>query len=336
MMLQTPEASLPEIAVFDVGENWPVETLELATDQTHALLDIAAADYPAIALKLGDAVSRSWLERSHNPYLGEMDRIAGIIARPGAYYFNASYEWTCSTSAGPGPDGRSARLMRVLDWQTPGLGRYVIAARVTSGAGPWISLTWPGYTGVLQAMAPGRFAAAINQAPMRSPAHFLPFDWAIGRVKIWRSSEPTPEHLLRRVFETAASYDEAKQLLTQTPLCVGAIYTLSGVKPDEACVIERTETEAHVVDGPASAANAWQNAKWQGHVRGENNDSRRQMMAEQDRRLDDDFSWLRPPVRNDLTRLAMVADAAQGRLFAQGYEIDGPATKVLTLESQPA
>ena len=336
MMLQTPDTSLPAIEVFDVGASWPVETLELATDQTHALLDIATADYPTMALKLGDAVSRRWLERSHNPHLDEMDRIAAMVARPGAYYFNASYEWTCSTSAGPGPDGRSARLMRVLDWQTPGLGRHVIAARVATQAGRWVTLTWPGYTGVLQAMAPGRFAAAINQAPMHSPTNVLPLDWAIGRLKIWRSSDPTPEHLLRRVFETAESYDEAKQLLVQTPICVGAIYTLSGVKPDEACVIERKENEAHVVEGPASAANAWQNPDWGGHVRGENNVRRRQMMTDQDRRLDDDFSWLQPPVRNDLTRLALVADAARGCLFAQGYEEDGPATRVLALESQPA
>lgn len=336
MTLQTPDTPLPEIAVFDVGASWPVETLELATDQTHALLNIAAADYPTMVLKVGDAISRRWLDRSRNPYLGEMDRIAAMIARPGTYYLNASYEWTCSTSAGPGPDARSARLMRVLDWQTPGLGRYIIAARVSTQAGPWITMTWPGYTGVLQAMAPGRFAAAINQAPMHSPAHFLPLDWAIGRLNIWRSADPTPEHLLRHVFETAESYDEAKALLTDTPLCVGAIYTLSGVKPHEACVIERKENEAHVVEGPASAANRWQSPHWGGHVRGENNDRRQQMMADQERRLDNDFSWLQPPVRNDLTRLAMVADAARGSLFAQGYEGDGPATRVLALESQPA
>lgn len=336
MMLKTPDESLPQIAVLDVSEDWPVETLRLALEETHALLDEAAADYPAIALKLGDAISRRWLARARNPYLGEMDRISEIIARPGAYYFNASYEWTCSTCAGPGPDGGSARLMRVLDWQTPGLGRHVIAARVTSEAGPWVTFTWPGYTGVLQAMAPGRFAAAINQAPMERPVGLFALDWMVNRAKIWRSAEPTPEHLLRRVFETAKSFREAKEMLVSTPLCVGAIYTLSGVAPDEACVIERTETGTHIVEGPASAANAWQNSQWGGLVRGENNESRREMMAAQERRLDNGFAWLEPPVRNDLTRLAMVADAAQGRAIAQGYEAEGPVTQVLSLDMQPA
>ncbi|MDA7946213.1 MAG: hypothetical protein MPJ78_01910 [Hyphomicrobiaceae bacterium] len=334
-MLKKADSPLPEIAVHDVGEDWPVETLERALDETHALLDEAAADYPTIALKIGDDISRRWLERAQNPYLGELDRISALIGRPGAYYFNASYEWTCSTNAGAAPDGRSARLMRVLDWQTPGLGRHVIAARIAGEAGPWISMTWPGYTGVLQAMAPGRFAAAINQAPMARSVGLLPLDWMMNRAGIWKSAEPTPEHLLRRVFETALDYTEAKRVLTDTPLCVGAIYTLCGVSPGEACVIERTETEAYVVEGPASAANAWQNPAWGGRVRGENNQSRYEMMTAQERRLDD-FSWLQPPVRNDLTRLAMVADPARGQMIAQGYEAEGPVTRVLSLETETA
>src|SRR5258705_3928936 len=47
-----------------------------------------------------------------------------------------------------------------------GLGRYIIAARIHCDADAWLTLTWPGYTGVLQAISPGRFAAAVNQAPM--------------------------------------------------------------------------------------------------------------------------------------------------------------------------
>ncbi len=115
-MLKETDSPMPEITVLDVGESWPVETLELALDETHALLDEAAAEYPDVALKIGDSISRRWLERSRNPYLEELDRISKLIGRPGAYYFNASYEWTCSTNAGPSPDGRTARLMRVLDW----------------------------------------------------------------------------------------------------------------------------------------------------------------------------------------------------------------------------
>ena len=33
--------------------------------------------------------------------------------------------------------------------------------------GDFFSVTWPGYVGALTAMAPRRFAACVNQAPMR-------------------------------------------------------------------------------------------------------------------------------------------------------------------------
>jgi hypothetical protein len=44
-----------------------------------------------------------------------------------------------------------------------------------------------------------------------------------------------------------------------------------------------------------------------------------------------DFGWLRAPILNPRTRLAMVADAREGRLIAQGFENEAPATRVLSL-----
>lgn len=327
---------LPEIAVFDAGEHWPLETLETASRQVHALLDEATAHYPVAVLRVGDAVSRRWLARTKNPHLGEMDRIAEHLRRPGTYYFNISYEWGCTTATGPSPDGQSARLMRVLDWPTNGLGRNIVAVRVSSRAGMWINLTWPGYTGVLQAMAPGRFAASINQAPMDMPLGIMPVDWAINRSKVWQSSDPTPAHLLRRVFEQAESYDEAYWLLANTPIAASAIFSLSGLRSEEACVIERKPTEVHVVDGPASAANEWQMPEWRGRNRGDDNDLRREIMSCYNLALCSDFDWLHPPVRNPTTRLALIADAENGRIVVQGFESEGPATRVLSLQCEQA
>lgn len=328
---QTPE--LPQIPVLDVGRAWPVETLDLETARAHALMDEATASYPGAVLRLADALSKKWLGRCRSPHLGEIDQIAARLRRPGAYYFNVSYEWGCTTSVGHGPDGSSARLVRVLDWPTSGLGRHVIAASVDGAAGRWVTLTWPGYTGVLQALAPGRFAAALNQAPMIKPTGFLPFDWAVGRFKVWRSAQRTPAHLLRHVFETATSYQDARAALTEGPITSPTIYALSGLGPDEACIIERTEDQAFVIEGPASAANAWQCPGWTGRARGDDNEGRCRMMAGQPRAFDAGFDWLRPPIRNDLTRLAVVADAASGSMIAQGFETDGPATQILSLGS---
>lgn len=88
----------------------------------------------------------------------------------------------------PSSDGETARLVRVLDWRTNGLGRYIIAAKVEGPAGPFTSMTWPGYSGVLQAMAPGRFSAALNQAPMpKSGGGLYPIDWMANKIKVWKT-----------------------------------------------------------------------------------------------------------------------------------------------------
>ncbi|MGI9384411.1 MAG: hypothetical protein ACR2PO_14760 [Methyloligellaceae bacterium] len=331
MLHRHPRSDLPAIPVYDVGRDWPMETLAVDTQRVHDLLDAAAAGVPKAALRLGDAVSRRWLARSGNRHLGEIDRVAETIDRPGAHYFNTSYEWGCTASVGPSPDGRTARLMRVLDWPDHGLGRYIVAVRVDGAAGPWITLTWPGYTGVLHALAPGRFAAALNQAPMDQPVGFFPLDWAVNRVGVWRSAEPTPAHLLRRAFEEACNFEEARRILMETPLALSTIYSLTGTAPYEACIIERREREAHVIEGPASAANQWQRPDWRGRGRGVENDVRACMMADRDRELDPAFPWLAPPVLNETTRLALVADAGSGRMVVQGYEADGPATQTLSL-----
>ncbi len=44
-----------------------------------------------------------------------------------------------------------------------------------------------------------------------------------------------------------------------------------------------------------------------------------------------DLNWLHWPILNNETRLALAADATQGRLIAQGFEADGPATRPLEL-----
>ena len=44
-----------------------------------------------------------------------------------------------------------------------------------------------------------------------------------------------------------------------------------------------------------------------------------------------DLTWLHWPILNKETRLALAADPAQGRLIAQGYEANGPATHPLEL-----
>jgi len=329
MLAISPVDGLSPIPVIETGPDFPLETLAKQEPRAHALLDAATHRVPRAALASLDRVSRRWLVKWDNAHLAEIDAIARRLGRPGAYFLSVNYEWGCTCQVGPSPDRRSARLVRVLDWATPGLGRNIIAARVAGRAGPFVTLTWPGYTGVLQALAVSRFAAALNQAPMRRPIGFYPLDWAANRARVWRMPHPMPAHLLREVFETAASFAEAKALLATRPISSPAIFTLTGLKPNEAAVIERTERGARVHDGRCVAANHWMGHGWRGHSRGVDSAGRARMMACATTDFDTDFPWLAPPVLNPCTRLVMVADAALNRVSARGYENEKPATEAL-------
>jgi hypothetical protein len=323
---------LAPIPVVDTGPDFPLETLLAAPDRLAALLDAATRRVPAAALRAGDAITRRWLVRTQNPHLAEIEAIAARVGRPGAYFFSINYEWGCTVGVAPCPQRAAARLVRVLDWRTPGLGRNILAARVAGAAGPFVTLTWPGYSGVLQAMAPGRFAAALNQAPMRSaPGGIYALDWAANRVRVWRTRATTPAHLLRDVFERDGTYAEARRRLAETPIAAPAIFSLAGLAPSETCIIERTEHEARVRDGVHTAANHWQSVSTRARARGNDSAGRARLMAGIAADLDPAFTWLVPPILNERTRLVMVAEARGGRMVAQGYEADGPATEPLVL-----
>lgn len=323
---------LPAIPVIETGRDFAIATLIHHKDRAHALLDDASRRYPVRALRALDQVSRAWLVRWDNAHLAEIDTIARMLDRPGAYFFSVNYEWGCTCQVAPSPDGTSARLMRVLDWMAPGLGSNLVAARVTgNAAGPFVLLTWPGYTGALQVMALGRFSAALNQAPMRKAVGLFYLDWLANRRRVWSMPYPTPAHLLRTVAEQAETFSEAKRLLTERPISTPAIFSLAGIEPSQTLVIERTERDARVRTGVHVAANHYEAAGWSGHARGVDSGGRARMMTALQPNFDPAFPWLRPPILNDHTRLVMVADAREGRLIAQGYERHGPATRTLDL-----
>lgn len=327
----TSPKGLPEIPVLDVGTDFPMETLERELERAHRLLDSATRIVPVRALASLDSVSRRWLARWENAHLPEIDRIARKLARPGAYFLSVNYEWGCTCRVAPSPDGTAARLVRVLDWRTEGLGRNVLAARVAGRAGPFVTMTWPGYTGVLQAVAPGRFTAALNQAPMRDRIGYYYLDWAANRRRVWNTPHGTPAHLLRTVFEIALNFEQAKDLLRKTPISTPAIFSLAGIEPNETCVIERTETEARIHEGAQVAANHWQSSGWTGHARGNDSGGRACLMANVPTAFDAQLSWLADPILNPRTRLVMIAEAKSGRVMAQGYENDGAATRMLDM-----
>lgn len=323
---------LPAIPVIETGRDFPLATLAQFRPRIHDLFDHATRRYPVRALQALDKVSRAWLVRNGSQHLDEIDAVAKVLGRPGTYFFSVNYEWGCTCRVAPSPDRQSARLIRVLDWLTPGLGRNLVCARVSGApAGPFVVLTWPGYTGVLQVMAPGRFSAALNQAPMRVSSGLYYVDWASGRRRVWGSRHTTPAHLLRDVSEKAQSFADAKAMLIKTPLSTPGIYSLAGVNPGELAIIERLENDVRVREGAHVAANHWEAAGWYGHARGQDSPGRARMMSVVAPQFANRFGWLSAPILNDRTRLAAVMDAREGRLEAQGYEAGKAATEVLDL-----
>ncbi|MBS0269524.1 MAG: hypothetical protein JSS54_11155, partial [Proteobacteria bacterium] len=85
-------SALASIPVVETGPDFPLATLRAAPDKTHALLDIATRRYPRRLLASLDRVSRAWLVRWNNEHLDEIDTIARVLGRPGAYFFSINYE----------------------------------------------------------------------------------------------------------------------------------------------------------------------------------------------------------------------------------------------------
>ncbi|MGF1629179.1 MAG: hypothetical protein ACFCUT_06885 [Kiloniellaceae bacterium] len=325
------ETGLPEIPLHDVAG--PLDLLRLEPARLAALIAAAERQYPSVAIALADRLSRRWLEQSENPYLAEITAVAEALGRPGAHFLNLSYEWACTCSVGPTADGTAARLTRVLDWPFEGLGAEVVAVRQQGPAGvpnsDWVNLTWPGFTGCIQGHAPGRFAAAFNQAPLRRRSPFKYLDWALDRLGLWRARALPPSHLLRRVFDTAPNFAAAKAMLTETPLALPAIFSLAGPGPQDYTVIERLEDRAVIhasLEGDSLvAANHWAGVPLpRARPRGAVSDRRAEVMRAEAPQAGGDFTWLKAPVLNPTTRLALYAEPASGRLVAQGFEAAGP------------
>jgi len=250
-------------------------------------------------------------------------------------------------------------LIRTLDWPFKGLGRHIAVARmrgVGGAGGDFFSVTWPGYVGALTAMAPGRFAASINQAPMwRRMRHrwLRPFDFAANALKIWQRTDlMPPDQLLRQTFETCEDFSAARRMLETTPVARPVIFTLIGCGANERCVIERTETEFLTRFGGTCAANDWEPCRpgWEGRIGMRRflvssfaeaagfSRARRESLAAWNGSLSaSEFDWLREPVLNPYTRLAVSMNPARGILRAVGYDLTGdvlpaPVTEICELE----
>jgi hypothetical protein len=317
---------LPVIPLIDLGAAGLDELARRMPDRVRMLVGAANKLLPGPVLDFMDVRSRAWLAANETPYRGEIEAVAAMPGVRGAHGLNLSTEWACTTATADG------RLVRTLDWPIRGLGGAITVARHQSAAGLWFNVTWPGFIGVLTGMAPGRFAIAYNQPPIRRTTGLWPIDWAIERIRLKRRHAIPATHLIRRVFETAGDFREAFAMLKGTPIAYTGLISIAGAK-GEAAIIERAEHLAFVHDGPGAIPNQWLNGEWRGHPRGIDSAGRLtqcRLLARDLRSLGGDFSWLAYPMLNKLSRLVVIADLETGELAVMGLEpagrIAAPAT----------
>ncbi len=326
--------TLPTIPFVDLRGYTPLELLFLFRRQAHFLAHDALAMLGGRAARLmasaADSASRRWLEKTNNPYLPEISLIAQSLHTPGTFLLNTCLEWGCTSGAWASDTG--PLLRRVLVWPFPRLGEFPVVAQYSGKLGDFLTITWPGFSGVLQAMAPGRFAAAINQAPMKKRGAGLVGDWLVGRFKVNANPALPPVHLLRHVFETARDYMAAKSMLTTTPIAVPAIFTLTGTRSGEACVIERTEDDYAVRElaaGRVCTSNQFESRLNDSGWRPRPIDSAgRYAQALAIPACAPGFSWFTPPIANRNSRLVLTANAASGALKVMGTFGQRPVTEI--------
>ncbi len=334
-------SALPTIPIIDIRNGGTLRHARLGEARARALRNACLEWFPRACrplLPILDHFAKRWLMRSRSPYVEEIRAIATALGFPGIWFLNGSYQWCCTSLARE--EGSAPWLVRTLDWPFPGLGRYVEIAHMQGPAGEFFNVTWPGYVGALTALAPGRFAAAINQAPMRRRTYgraLRIYDLTVNAIDtLLHVREIPPDQLLRQALETCSDYNEARHILETTPVARPVIYTLVGCVPGERCVIERTERDGQTRESKTAAANDWlhSTAQWEARIGGgklfvstfdeaaDNSRMRREALTQWPGDFaSESFAWIAPPVLNPFTRLAVEMCPMTGVLRAVGYEL---------------
>jgi hypothetical protein len=321
------------IPFIDIRLGGPGRLIRTCPDRAKALIQASRQTLGPISdlalhftLPPGDRLSRDWLLRTRNPFHDEIRDCAETLGVPSVYALNLCFEWGC-TSAIYATDG-GPTLTRVLDWPFPQLGESIIVTHQKGAAGEFYNVTWPGLSGMFQGMAPSRFAASLNQAPMQRHRLTYAGDWIKNRREFFQSGGLPPAHLLRLAFEAAAGYDEAKEMLTRTPVAMPVIYILGGIQDGEGCVIERAKQHyaiRPIIHDRVCAANHFETSlQGIGHgwrprpIDSVGRSFRARILPLAT--VDDRFTWFQSPIANAHSRVVMVACAVTGKLSVFGTQ----------------
>lgn len=167
-------------------------------------------------------------------YAAELTAVAHLLAVPeeavlavNLYYDLVKFIIGCTAFA---VDTEHGPLhARNLDWWTEmGLlsSETLVADFHGAPAGPFQVVSWPGFTGALSGLAPGRFAITLNAVSSDEPAAIA--------LSI--------TYLIRSVLESARTFAEAVDQLASTTIASDCLLLVTGIQAGEMIVIERTPT----------------------------------------------------------------------------------------------
>lgn len=228
--------SIPQIHVdFHLPPSKRWSSLHAFRDQARQLLDQYARDLGGIE-QFQDSIMAYRNAYLPVEYASELTSIAHLldvseeaILVVNLYYDLVKFILGCTAFA---VDTEQGPLhARNLDWWTE-MGLLSSATLVAdfrgAAAGPFQVVAWPGFTGALSGVAPGRFAITLNAVSSNEPpALAAPITY-----------------LIRSTFETARTFAEAIDRLTSTEIASDCLLLVTGTRPGEMAVIERTPTRA--------------------------------------------------------------------------------------------
>jgi acid ceramidase len=225
------------------------------------------------------------------------------------YYDALKVALGCTAFAAEGPAG--PLLARNLDWWSDDhlLARTtLIVEAVRGGQVVYRTVGWPGFVGCLSGVAPGRFAVTLNAVLSSDPP-------ALAAPVVL---------VLRDALATAPSFVAAVERLAAAPIASDCLLLVTGTRPGEAIVIERTPTRAalrHAGGGPLVVTNDYR-ALTTGAAAvtalaetscGRHDRAAARAAAEDPREPDACFAILADPaVRMNMTVQHMVLDAVTG------------------------
>ncbi|MCP4639219.1 MAG: hypothetical protein GY851_02230, partial [bacterium] len=174
------------------------------------------------------------------PLLCEEAREVGCLAGVGTddvVLANASYDLASSSHACTGfaIDGPAGPLHgHCLDWDVGAdvlrEQARIVAFALPNGRAVLFSLGWPGFLGVFFGWVPGFFAVTLNAAWSTDPRECAaPLGYAI-----------------RQAMSVETSFDGLVSFLTNCTLTSDCLLLVTGARPGEMVVVERTPTRAAV------------------------------------------------------------------------------------------